>query len=80
MIWRVFLKDVLECARCAGRMEMVAAVTAPSSIERILGHVGLPVAAPTIHRPRPPPQTDLPFEERAPAFEPDLPIRDEFES
>lgn len=56
MIWRVFLKDVLECARCGGRMEMVAAVTAPWSIKRILDHMGLPIGAPAIHRPRPPPQ------------------------
>jgi len=80
MIWRVFLKDVLECTRCAGRMEMVAAVTAPASIERILDHMGLPAMAPTVHPPRPPPQTELPFEEHAPAFEPDLPFRDDFES
>lgn len=25
LIWRVFLKDVLECARCHGRMEIVTA-------------------------------------------------------
>lgn len=80
MIWRVFLKDALECARCAGRMEMVAAVTAPASIERILDHMGLPAMAPTVHRPRPPPQTELPFEEHSPDFEPDLPFRDDFES
>ena len=80
MIWRVFLKDVLECARCSGRMEVVAAVTSQASITRILDHLGLPVAAPTIHPPRPPPQTDLPFEEPAPAFERDPPAPDDFDS
>jgi Putative transposase len=27
LIWRVFLKDVLECARCKGRMQIVTALT-----------------------------------------------------
>jgi hypothetical protein len=49
MIWRVFLKDVLECARCAGRMEIVAVVTSKASITRILDHMGLPRVAPAVH-------------------------------
>jgi hypothetical protein len=34
LIWRVFLQDVLECARCHGRMTIVAALTGPLAIER----------------------------------------------
>lgn len=60
MIWRVFLKDVLECARCAGRMEIVAVVTSKGSVTRILDYMGLPVTAPIIHPSRPPPQTICP--------------------
>jgi hypothetical protein len=61
-------------------MEMVAAVTSKASIARILDHMGLPVVAPTIHPPRPPPQTDLPFDGSTPAFEPDPPAPDDFDS
>lgn len=35
LLWRVFLADVLQCARCGGRMRIVAAVT--SSVSRNLG-------------------------------------------
>jgi hypothetical protein len=72
LIWRVFFKDVHLCARCCGRMAIVAAVTAPGSVTRILEHLGLPVDAPTLHPARAPPQPDLAFDV-APAFEPDPP-------
>jgi hypothetical protein len=39
LIWRVFLKDVLECRRCAGRMQIVAALTSRPSIDRLLEHL-----------------------------------------
>jgi hypothetical protein len=39
---RVFLVDVLECPKCAGRMKIVAVVTGPASVRRILKHLGLP--------------------------------------
>ena len=78
LIWRVFLKDVLECARCAGRMDIVVAVTSPASIVRILAHMGLPNVVPAVHPPRPPPQTELPFD--ACGFGPDPPAPDEFDA
>jgi hypothetical protein len=59
-------------------MEIVAAVTAPTVVERILEHMGLPNVAPTIHPPRPPPQLDLPFD--ASGFELDPPAPDDFDA
>jgi hypothetical protein len=78
LIWRVFLKDVLECARCSGRMEIVAGITSPTGIVRILEHMGLPSAAPAVHPPRPPPQAELPFD--VSGFEPDPPAPDDFDA
>jgi hypothetical protein len=75
LIWRVFLTDVLECGRCSGRMEIVAAVTSRDGVVRILEHIGLPSYAPTFHPARPPPQVELPFG----GFEADSPAGDEFE-
>jgi len=40
LIWGVFLKGVLECARCKGRMEIVASLMSKGAIAR-LEHVGL---------------------------------------
>ena len=49
---RTFGVDVLACARCGGRMRVVATIDDPVVIRRILCHLGLPTAAPA---PRPPP-------------------------
>jgi Putative transposase len=78
LIWRVFLKDVLECARCSGRMEIVAAVTSPAGVLRILEHMGLSSVVPPVHLPRPPPQAELPFD--VSGFEPDPPAPDDFDA
>jgi hypothetical protein len=78
LIWRVFLKDILECTRCSGRMEIVAAVTSPVGVVRILEHMGLPSVAPAVHPPRPPPQVELPFD--ASRFEPDPRAPDDFDA
>jgi hypothetical protein len=61
LIWRVFLNDVLECGRCGGRMEIIAAVTSTEAVTRIQEHLGLPSTPPGFHSARPPPQTELPF-------------------
>ena len=46
LIWRVYLDDVLACARCPGRMTIVAVVTSRAGIVRILDHLGLPPVPP----------------------------------
>jgi hypothetical protein len=79
LIWRVFLEDVLACARCSGRMTIVAAVTSRAGLIRILGSLRLPAEAPRFHPARPPPQVELPFD-AVPAFEPDPPAPDGFDT
>jgi hypothetical protein len=44
--------DVLACARCGGRMRVVATIEDPVVIRRILTHLGLPTEA-SAPRPRP---------------------------
>jgi hypothetical protein len=39
---RTFDLDVLRCPRCAGRMQLIAAIEDPAVIQRILAHLGLP--------------------------------------
>ena len=69
LLRRVFLVDALECPRCGGRMKIIAAVTKPASVRRILQHLGLPSEAPELHPARPPPLLAM---DRAPAEAEDL--------
>jgi hypothetical protein len=78
LIWRAFLRNVLECARCKGRMEIVAALTSKAAITRVLGHLGLSADEPAFHPARPPPQTELPFADEAPDFVADVPAAEDF--
>jgi len=85
LIWRVFLNDVLECGRCGGRMEIIAAVTSTEAVTRILANLGLPSAPPDFHSARPPSQTERPCgadgsgaDQPAQGFDPDSPAHDEF--
>jgi hypothetical protein len=73
LIWRVFLRDVLECVRCKGRMEIVAALTSKAAIARVPGHLGLAADAPGFHPARPPPRAELPFADDNAGFYPDPP-------
>ncbi len=43
---RIFAVDVLQCGRCHGRMRIVALVSQPEVIAKILTHLGLPARAP----------------------------------
>ena len=54
LLWRVFLADVLKCARCSGRMRIVAAVTSGVEVMRILRSIGLAGHPPSFHAARPP--------------------------
>jgi len=58
---RVFSIDVLECPRCPGRLQMIAFITQPRNIRKILESVGLPADSPRSHLspPHPPKQTEL---------------------
>jgi len=59
---RVFEKDVLECARCKGRLALIATITEPSVVQRILDCIGLPARPPPLAPARGPWQEDLDFE------------------
>jgi hypothetical protein len=41
------------------RMKIIAAVTRPASVRRILDHLGLPSEVPELHPGRPPPQLEM---------------------
>ena len=61
LLARVLSIDVTTCDRCGGRMRVIAALTEPASIRRLLQGVGLPAQPPPIAPPRVPPQTELEF-------------------
>jgi hypothetical protein len=52
LLKRVFLIDALTCPKCLGRMKILAAITKPEAIRKILDHLGVPSEAP--HRTAPP--------------------------
>ena len=52
LLRRVFEIDVLACPRCGGRMRVLATLEAPTVVQKILTHLGLPAAPVT---PRAPP-------------------------
>src|SRR5690606_26299988 len=59
---RVFAIDIATCRRCGGRLRVIASIEAPTTIERILAHLGRD-AEPVdpAHPSRAPPQGDLSF-------------------
>jgi hypothetical protein len=59
LLKRVFLTDALKCPKCQGRMKILAAVTKPEAIRKILDHLGIPSEAPRLTSARPPPQAEL---------------------
>jgi hypothetical protein len=56
---RSFLVDALSCPKCNGRMKILAAITEPDAIRKILDHLGIPSEAPRRTAARPPPQAEL---------------------
>jgi hypothetical protein len=52
LLRRVFAVDVLECARCEGRMRLLAAIHPPDATQAILECLGLPSRAPPLAPPR----------------------------
>ena len=52
---RSFGYDVLACVRCGGRLRLVALIQSPAVITRILRHLQLPEARPTMRPARDPP-------------------------
>jgi hypothetical protein len=58
---RVFEVDVLICEHCGGTRKLLAFLTEPRAIRRILEHLGLPAEPPPIAQARPPPDPVLPY-------------------
>ena len=46
LLKRVFMTDALTCPRCQGRMKILAAITKPDAIRKILDHLGIHSEAP----------------------------------
>jgi hypothetical protein len=59
LLKRVFMTDALTCPKCQGRMKILAAITKPEAIRKILDHLGIPSEAPRRAPARPPPQAEL---------------------
>lgn len=67
LLWAEAMKrglglDVLRCEHCGGRREVLALITDPKVIRRILVHLGLPAEAPAIRPARAPPGGEELFE------------------
>jgi len=57
LLKRVFAEDILDCPRChGGKMEILAAISAPLTVRKILVHLGLPTDIPDCAPARAPPQ------------------------
>ncbi len=52
LLRRVFAVDVLECPRCSGRMRIIATVTDPEAVRKVLACIGLPTRGPPLAPPR----------------------------
>ena len=42
LLKRVFQVDILACAKCGGRMKVLAVIEQPDVVAKILGHLGMP--------------------------------------
>jgi hypothetical protein len=63
LLRRVFDVDALRCARCSAPLVVLAFITDPAALVRILEHLGLPTTLPPIAPARLPLETDLPLDE-----------------
>jgi hypothetical protein len=57
LMQRSFGFDVLACARCGGRLRLIALIDEPGVIRRMLSHLGLPTEVPAVRPSRAPPIT-----------------------
>ena len=68
--WAMLLARIYECLplccpRCGRPMTIIAFITAPPTIEKILAHIGEPTAPPPILPARGPPQAEFEFDQTA---------------
>jgi Putative transposase len=62
LLKRVFLEDVLKCPRCSGRMKIIATVTEPEVVRKILRCLALPADPPPAAPAKEREQAELKFE------------------
>ena len=62
LIKRVFDADVTVCPACSGQVVVLAAISDPRVVERILTHLGLPTTVASCQPARAPPSDDLWFD------------------
>jgi hypothetical protein len=55
LLKRCFDVDILQCSKCGGHMKLLAVITDPRSIERMLRHLGEPTEPPAREPARAPP-------------------------
>jgi len=64
LLKRVFSEDILDCPRCKdGKMEVLAAISEPLILRKILVHLGLPTDIPDCDPARAPPQPEFDYED-----------------
>lgn len=68
LIARIYEALPLLCCRCGSPMKIVALITEPSSVSRILKHLGVPTEPPPLQPARAPPQQDLDFIDPEPTW------------
>jgi hypothetical protein len=51
---RSFDVDILQCARCGGRLRVLGEVTEPAMVRLVLESLGMPTEGPTVARARDP--------------------------
>jgi hypothetical protein len=76
LLRKVFALDVLECPRCAGRLEIIAFIAEAAVARRILDHLGMESQAPPLARARAPGGADAAVDP-APDYDAPDPIHDE---
>jgi hypothetical protein len=54
LLRRSFSVDLLECPKCHGRLRVLAVITEPEPVRRILAHLGMPSDLPPLARARDP--------------------------
>lgn len=59
LLKRVYRVDILECPRCHGRLSLLAVISDPPVVKKILQHLQLPSEPPHPAPARAPPQTEL---------------------
>jgi hypothetical protein len=74
-LWAVLLARIYEvlpliCPRCGGEMQLIAFVTEPASVKRILTHLGEPTTPPPVSPARSPPLSEAFDWDQTPAFDP----------